>query len=570
MVDLTNFIIQTNILFDIGIVVIVSTVLAYFLKIAKQPLIPAYILAGILIGPHFLKLITNIEEIKILAELGIAFLLFMVGLEIDFKRLKDVGFVAVTSGLIEVVLIFTIGFFIALMLGFLGIEAIYLGLVLAFSSTMVVVKLLSDKNEIGTLHGRIILGTLLLQDIIAIFALSILSTKDLVPLFFPIALIKGIGLLLLAILVSKFILPTFFRFAAKSQELLFLSSVTVLFFFSLFAYSIGFSIVIGAFIAGLGLASLPYNFDIAGQIRPLRDFFATLFFVSLGMQVVFTKFLLILLPLLIFVLLVLLLKPLIISFFVSLLGYKKRTSFLTGLFLAQVSEFSLIIAAQGLLLNHISQNVFSLTVLMAVITMGITAYFISQDEKIYKRISKYLGFIERLPTNRERLEYKSRVEKKEILIFGCHRIGSILLTHLKQLKNKLFIVDYDPGIIKAIIKEKIDCMYGDMTNEEVLNKINFKNIKIIISTVPNLEDNLFLVDHVKNKDPKIIVIMTSNYIREAFELYKAKADYVILPRLLGGESISKLLEYLVKHKKSINKIKDKHIHYLLDTKIYGE
>jgi len=568
--DISSLALNTNILFDIGIILIISTFFAYILKIIKQPLIPAYVLAGILIGPYFLRLITNVSEITILAELGIAFLLFMVGLEIDLKKLKDVGFISLIGGSVEVIILFSIGFFVAFIFGFVPLEAVYLGLVLAFSSTMVVVKLLSDKRELGTLHGRIILGMLLFQDIIAILALSILSNENMGFFLIISSLVKGVGLFILAWLISKFILPELFKFSAKSQELLFLSAVTVVFFFALFAYSIGFSIVIGAFIAGLSLASLPYNFDIAGQIRPLRDFFATLFFVTLGIQLNFNELNNVLIPLIILIIVILLFKPLIIIFFTSLFGYKKRTSFFTGLNLAQISEFSLILIAQGLILGHVSQELFSLTVLAAVITMVTTSYFIQHGNKIYLWLDKKIRFLEYLPTHRERLEYISKDRKRDIVLFGCHRMGSVFLKHLKSVVKNIFVVDYDPEIIKQLIREQIDCMYGDLLNEEVLNKINFKNVKVIISTIPDLEDSIYLLDYAKNINKDVVIITTANYMDDALEMYKNKADYVIIPKIVSGDIISNVLKGIIKNKISIKKIRDDHIHHLLDTKIYGE
>jgi len=568
--DISSLALNTNILFDIGIILIISTFFAYILKIIKQPLIPAYVLAGILIGPYFLRLITNVSEITILAELGIAFLLFMVGLEIDLKKLKDVGFISLIGGSVEVIILFSIGFFVAFIFGFVPLEAVYLGLVLAFSSTMVVVKLLSDKRELGTLHGRIILGMLLFQDIIAILALSILSNENMGFFLIISSLVKGVGLFILAWLISKFILPELFKFSAKSQELLFLSAVTVVFFFALFAYSIGFSIVIGAFIAGLSLASLPYNFDIAGQIRPLRDFFATLFFVTLGIQLNFNELNNVLIPLIILIIVILLFKPLIIIFFTSLFGYKKRTSFFTGLNLAQISEFSLILIAQGLILGHVSQELFSLTVLAAVITMVTTSYFIQHGNKIYLWLDKKIRFLEYLPTHRERLEYISKDRKRDIVLFGCHRMGSVFLKHLKSVVKNIFVVDYDPEIIKQLIMEQIDCMYGDLLNEEVLNKINFKNVKVIISTIPDLEDSIYLLDYAKNINKDVVIITTANYMDDALEMYKNKADYVIIPKIVSGDIISNVLKGIIKNKISIKKIRDDHIHHLLDTKIYGE
>ncbi|MFH1210215.1 MAG: cation:proton antiporter [archaeon] len=559
--------IQTNILFAIGIILIAATLISYIFRIIKQPPILAYILAGLLIGPHVLKIITNTDDIRLLAELGIAFLLFMVGLEIDLKKIKDVFLVSIFGGTIQIALLFLVGFLIALIFSFTSLEGIYLGLVIAFSSTMIVVKLLLDKNELGTLHGRIVLGILLVQDIVAILALSILSNETISFSIFLIALLKGIGLLLLAIIISKYIFPLLFRFASKSQELLFLSSIAICFFFALFAYSIGFSIVIGAFIAGVSLASLPYNYNIAGQIKPLRDFFLTLFFVSLGMELTFVNITSLIIPLIILVLIVIILKPWIIMFFTSLFGYKKRTSFITGLNLAQISEFSLTIVAQGLILGHVSQELFSLTVFLAIITLILTSYMIKYSNSIYQFFSKHLSLLEKLPSNKEELEY--RKDEYDIVLFGCHRMGSVFLKKLKELKKKFLVVDYDSSIIKQLINEKINCIYGDIENEEVLSKIDFKKVKLVISTIPETEDSLFLLNYIRSINPKTLVFLTSRNIDEAFTLYNHKADYVILPRFISGDIVSNIIKDF-HNKETVSKLRNNHIHHLLGINIYGE
>ena len=248
-----------NLFFDIGVVIIIATVFAYIAKFLKQPLIPAYILTGVILGP-VLGLITNTDVITTLSEIGIAFLLFIVGLEMDIRKLKHVGMVASFGGIIQIVSVFTIAFIAALLLGFVVLESVYLALVIAFSSTMVVIKLLSDKKEIDTLHGKIIVGILLLQDIVAIMVLSVLATlSEFSFISLSWSILKGLIALLIALAIGKYIFPKLFTFAAKSQELLFISAVSVSLLYSIFFNYLGFSIVIGAFVAGVSLANLPYN-----------------------------------------------------------------------------------------------------------------------------------------------------------------------------------------------------------------------------------------------------------------------------------------------------------------------
>ncbi|MBI2208477.1 cation:proton antiporter [Candidatus Woesearchaeota archaeon] len=560
---------MANILFDIGFVIIIATVFAYFARLLKQPLIPAYILAGVIIGP-VLGLITNTEIITTLSEIGIAFLLFIVGLEIDVRKLRHVGFVASFGGIIQIVSTFAIAFIISLLLGFFVLESVYIGLIIALSSTMVVVKLLSDKKEVDTLHGKIIIGILLIQDIAAIIALSILvglGKFSFIILLF--SLIKGIAALIVAIAISKYIFPSVFGFAAKSQELLFISAVALSFLYAIAFNYLGFSIAIGAFIAGVSLANLPYSLEVIGKIKSLRDFFSVMFFVSLGMALLLGSFDAIIKPFAILLLLVIIIKPLIIIFTTAFFGYKKRTAFLTSISLAQVSEFSLIIAAQGLLLGHVSQEIFSLTVMLAIITLIFTTYFVKFDDSIYKSISKYLDIFDRFSENREGLEYMPRDKRAEIILCGYNRIGYGIVKTLRKMKKKLLVVDFNPETIKSLIKEKVPALYGDIGDIEILERLGFKRARMVISTIPTKIDNKLLIMTAKKENKKIIVFVTASQINEALELYDAGADYVVLPHFLGGEHLSLLIEDFTSNINRIIEHKIRHIKELRERHSLG-
>jgi len=552
-------------LFSIAGIIVLAAIFAFLAKYFKQPMIPVYVLAGIILGPLVLGLIKDMELIKSLSEIGIAFLLFIVGLQMDLKKLKEVGLFSAVTGTLQVVLTFILGFFVSVKLGFNEIEAVYIGLILAFSSTMVVIKLLSDKSKLHTLHGRIIIGILLVQDLIVIFALSLLNSfNNFSYLVVLTALVNGILLLLVAIFVNLVFLKRVFKFAAKSQELLFLASVSVCFGFILLAHYLGFSIAIGAFIAGVGLATLPYSFDIVGVVKPLKDFFATIFFVSLGMEVVFfnLKFE----PLLYFLLIVILFKPLVVMLCASVFGYERRTSFLSSISLAQVSEFSLIIAAQGLILGFITQELFSMTVLLAIITIILTSYFIKHEEYVYEKVKKFLSVFEGMNVFKQDLGYKDENRNEEIVLFGCNRMGSLFLNVFKKLGKNICVVDNNPEIVKCLMKDKVECIYGDASNLEVFGKIN-KNVKLVVSTVPDEDLSLFLIRHFKKKK----VIVTTEHVSEALELYKEGAAYVIIPHVLSGELIAGVLRKIVKGGfKGLGKLKEEHVRHLKNLKVYGE
>jgi len=531
-----------DIFFEIGLIIIIATVFAFIIKKLKQPLIPAYIITGLLIGPIY-GLITNNELITTLSEIGIAFLLFIVGLEMNMKKLKEVAVVAGLGGTIRSISMFSIGFILAIIMGFITMEAIYIGIIIAFSSTMIVIKLLSDKRELDTLHGRIVVGILLLEDMLAIFALSILTSlngNSFASIAF--ALVKGALLLSMIWIFSKFLFPKIFKFSAKSQELLFLTSISVCFLFSIIAYYLNFSIAIGAFLAGLSLANLPYNFVIIGKVRSLRDFFATIFFVSLGMELSFKNVSHLITPIIVLLVIIILIKPLITMFLCSFFGYKRRVSFLTSLSLAQISEFSLIIVAQGLILGHISRNIFTLTILVAIITMILTSYFIKFDNNIYSKIKKSLKPFDNFTKKYEELEYMPQKRKIDVILCGHDRLGYGIGRTIRGLKKNLLVVDYNPEIIKSLIKKRISCLYGDVSDLEILERLPLKDAEMIISSVPSSKVNKLLIEKIKEVNKEATIYVTTTDVEKALKLYKAGADYVILPHFLGGEHVSLLIE----------------------------
>jgi len=486
------------IIFDLGIILILAAVLAFIAKIIKQPLIPAYVLTGLIIGPLFLGYINNTDLILAFSEIGIAFLLFTAGLEISFKKIKEANLKKIALiGTLQVAAIFATVYFLADFLGLTTLQAAYLGIILAFGSTMVDIKLLSDRGELVTLHGRLIIGILLLQDLIAIVAIVVFSTGGFAVTPIVIAFAKLAGILAAAILLQKYVLNKLFRFAAKSSELLLLSSLAVLFLFIILAYVSEISIVIGAFIAGVSLANSPFKLELESRISPLRDFFAILFFVALGMQLVFTgvgQNLTILFALLLGAFL---LKPLITLILLRITGYKSKTSFETAISLAQLSEFSLIIGLIGVMAGVLDTALFSTIILATIITMSVTPYFIKYKERMYRVVRYPMRVFKFLPTS-ENLEYM--VEgKKETLLIGAHRMGGVLLKKFLTQKEKLLVIDYNPEIVGTLIKKKISSIYGDITSPELMKNLNLKDLKLVVSTVPGFEENMHILKTLKKR-----------------------------------------------------------------------
>ena len=541
------------IIFDIAFILIVSAIIAFIARALKQPLIPAYVLTGFIIGPMVLGLVQNVEVIKTLSEIGIAFLLFAAGLEISFKKIKEANLKKIgLIGTFQILIVFFLTLILRNLIGLNQMQAVYIGIVLAFGSTMVVIKLLSDKGELITMHGRIVLGILLLQDLFAILAIAVFMSGGFAfaPIF--MAIIKLVAILLFALLLQTFILNRLFRFAATSTEMLLLSSLGVLFLFVVLSYLADLSIVIGAFIAGVSLANSPFKLELESRITPLRDFFAILFFVALGMQIVFTG-IVSYLDLFVFLLVVaILIKPFITFILLRIGGYRPKTSFLSAISLAQMSEFSLIIGMLGLTLGVLNPEIFSTIVLATIITMGLTTYFIEFKNRFFIIFEKPMKLFKFLPIH-EKLEYRDK-KNKSILLIGSHRMGSILLKSLLERKDELLVIDYNPEIINSLKTKRISCIYGDLSSPEILDKINIYDLKLVVSTVPNFDDNLFLLRKMKERNKKVKVILTADKIDDAMNLYDEGADYVILPKVVAGEEVVDI----IKSKGTLNKKRSEH------------
>jgi Kef-type K+ transport system membrane component KefB/Trk K+ transport system NAD-binding subunit len=551
-----------NLLYDIGIIIILATVGGYVARLLRQPLIPAYIVMGILLGP-VLGVVHDAQTIMTLSEIGIAFLLFSVGLELDVRKLKDMGDVVVIGGAAQCALMFGLGYLCGRLLGFVPLSAIYLGLVVSFSSTMVVIKLLSDKYELDTLHGRIIIGTLLLQDLLAILAISMLRTVD--GGWTGAAglnLLLGAVLLVVSFFLGKWLFPPLFRHAAKSLEMLFLLAVSVCFLFALLFQLFGFSIAVGAFLGGVILGNLPYNIEIVSRVRPLKDFFGVLFFSTIGLLVSFANLQSMVPVLLVLFALTVIVSPLLTILLCSLFGYTKRTAFLTGLNMSQVSEFALILALGGLAAGHITQPLFSAILGLTILTIMVSAYLSKYEDQLYALFGRFFTVFERLSTVSHDLENMSEESRHDVVLVGYDRTAYSIFRTLRRMRKDFVVVDFDPDVVRHLLDQNVPCIYGDIGDPEVLEKLRLHQVRLVISTIPNFQENMLLVQRVKRDHSRANIIVTSYQAEDALELYSAGADYVIIPHFLGGEHVSYMLEDITTNLDKLINAKLEHIREL--------
>lgn len=556
--------------FELGLIIITASTLALIAYFIKQPIILAYILTGVVLGPGFFNIIEGKELIDGLAMVGIAFLLFMVGLELDIKKLKTLGKVSLVTGLGQIIFTGFFGVIIALLLGFSLISSFYIAIALTFSSTIIVVKLLSEKHDNNSLYGKIAIGFLLVQDFVALIALIFLSGLtpntnggeilfDILQVFIKAGAIFGI----IAVL-SATIIPVVFKFIAKSQEFLFLASISWCFLMAFSVTFLGLTVEIGAFLAGVSLASLPYTEDIISKIKPLRDFFIIIFFVLLGTQMDLSLSDN-LIKVLIFSLFVLIGNPFIVTVLMAILGFKKRTSFLASVTVAQISEFSLIVAAAGYKLGHITQSDVSTVATVGIVTITISTYMIMYSEKLYSFISKFIKIPER--KNNIHLEnYLEKVDlpvKDHVIIVGHHVMGSRITEKLISMKKKIVVVDFDPEVVnKLTCHPGVTCLYGDIEEEEIFSKLNINKASMVVSTIPDIKTNIFLIKRAKKSNPKIVVMVATGHTHEAFDLYAAGADYVILPYVLGGDHSSLLIQKIDENPGHVKLLKEEHLREL--------
>jgi Kef-type K+ transport system membrane component KefB len=539
-----------NVFFSITVIIVLASIVALIFRLLKQPEILAYILTGILIGPLGLFHLGNIDIFKGMAEVGITLLLFMIGLEIKVTDLSSAKSTLLV-GPAQIAFSFIIAYLINLAFGFPIIASLYLSLALTFSSTIIVVKILSDKRELHSLYGKMSLGILLTQDFVAILFLIFLSgfsTKtggfDTLTQF-GIILLKAIIIFGIVFYLSQKVFPKVVEFLAKSQELLFLLSLAWVFGFAALVSSpyIGFSIEIGGFLAGLALANSIANYQIIAKAKILRDFFIVIFFVLLGMQMVISNLSAIIVPAIVLSLFVLIGKPFVTMLVMGDLGYKKRTSFLTGISISQVSEFSLIVVFLGNKLGQIPNEFVSLITLVSIITFVLSTYLFGNAKKIYLSVSKVLTFLEDKGSKKEEFVQGDGFEdlKNHIVVVGGDQMGMSILDALEDEKEEIVVIDFDPNVVKKLQGKHVHKLFGDISDLDIQQRAKLEKAKLVISTIPDMEDNLLLLNELQHENRKAKVVVIAMERHEARTLYKAGADYVVLPYLAGGRQVAKIL-----------------------------
>ncbi len=569
---------EYNLFYQITLVLVLAGIIAMVVSYFKQPSIIAYILTGLIVGPIGYSKLHEGGSLDALGQIGITLLLFMVGLELDLKRLKQLGKVAVLTGLGQIFFTSIAGFVISTLLGFQPITSLYLALALTFSSTIIVVKLLGEKKDLQSLYGRIVVGFLIVQDFAALILLLVLGGtktatasdvfRSLLGWQYALAMVvKVLILVLILIWVSKQVFPKFLDKFGKSDELLMIFSLAWALGLSAFMSlpAVGFSLEVGGFVAGLALANSQVHYEISARIKSLRDFFLIIFFIVFGTKLVFAGIGASILPAIIFSLYVSIGNPIIMMFIMSALGYSSRTSFFAAVTTAQVSEFSFVLVALGNRLGHVSNEAMGMLTLVGIITISISSYTILYTRQIYEFLEPFLKLFD-FKRGKAEKGLEIGLLKNHMILAGANRLGSRFLHSLSSEKHKLLIVDFDPHIHHLHNQENREVICGDITDPYIQEQINLPFAKLVISTIPDFHDNLALLSHIKQrvveaktKMPKLIFVAQND--TESKTLYEQGVDYVLSPHCVGGVHLSSILENS-EGLKQLKKLKADHINLL--------
>ncbi|TSC93425.1 MAG: sodium/hydrogen exchanger [Candidatus Berkelbacteria bacterium Licking1014_7] len=540
---------------DLGVIFIAAAISGVILRLFNLPLIVAYILAGIFLGANFLGIITDKEIIENLSSLGVALMLFMVGLELSWSKIKQFSKQAIIIGIGQIIATGLVGYFLALSFGYQTIIGFYIALIFAFSSTVIVVKLLSDRRDINSLYGKISIGVLMIQDLVAIVALIFLyGSQDLNNISatqtLALNIVKVFMLVILIYVFKQKLLPIIFKRMAHSTELLLIASIGWAFIMAISSYILGFGLEIGAFLAGVALASLPYRLEISAQTKSLRDFFITLFFVTLGLNVVFDFSQWNLAQIVIWILFIIVGQTLIVMILMGALGYRRRTSFQTAITLAQVSEFSFLIIAIAVSREIITKTLGSELTIIGIISIIISTILIEHIDNIYYRLAKFLKIFEKSSGIMAEDKIKIPAELTDhVIVFGADHIGKQVLESLQKIKHNMLVVDFNPDVIKILSEAGIPSIYGDMGDPEFINALGLERASMIISTTHDFHDNLQLVKKISQVNKNSIIFVMANTPEEAIELYRAGAERVILPSTLVSDLYKEIIINFKKRKR---------------------
>jgi len=542
---------ESELVIDIAMCIIAAWVLGVAFQTVRQPLILAYLIAGFAIGPFGFRWVTNPHSIETISSIGLILLLFMIGLEIDLKKMLSAGRLITLLGAVQILGCLAIGWVCFLLLGMVGTwyEALYLGFAAALSSTVIIVKILYEKRELETLAGRLTLGVLVLQDLAAILFLAIQpNLKNPALGFVGLAFAKVAGLVTFGFVVSRFVLPPIFRAVARLPELVLVGALAWCFALAGLAHLLGLSREMGALIAGVAISTYPYTLDVASKVTSIRDFFVTLFFVGLGMSIPWPS-----LDVIAGMGIVagLLLLSRLITVFVPLYLMRNghRMSLLPAINLCQMSELSLVLLALGKASGDVSEKTMTIAAFAFAFLAVLSTYGITRNEGLLQWVVPWLNRLGLPDLPGASGGHEAAAHTKRIFLLGFSWTASSLLAEIRrsapELLPDLVVVDFNPHVNEQLRRRGVDVIYGDISQRDTLLHAGINHAEVVVCSLPNSllkgATNLKLLRLVRSLNSTAQIIVHAERLADVSPLYAEGADYVITPRLLEAEHLLELV-----------------------------
>lgn len=530
---------------EIAALLVMAAVIGFLGIILRQPLIVSFIAVGLIAGPSALDVVRSNDQISLLSELGIAVLLFLVGIKLDVKLIRSLGMVSLLTGLGQVAFTSIFGYLIGLTLGLGHITSLYVAVALTFSSTIIIVKLLSDKREIDSLHGQIALGFLIVQDLVVVLAMIVLSAIGIGAAgkgghgggSVLMVLASGVAMVAVVILFVRYIANALTERLAHAPELLVIFAIAMAAMFAAFADIVGLGKEVGGLLAGVALASTPYRETIAARLAPLRDFLLLFFFIALGSALDLSLLGAHVSGAIVFSLFVLIGNPLIVLAIMGAMGYRKRTGFLAGLTVAQISEFSLIFVAMGVSLGHVQEDALGLVTMVGLVTIAVSTYMITYSHQLYAVFEPLIGVFERRGTPREPSDAGlHREDGYKVIVFGLGRFGTAIGIRLKKRNIRVLGVDFNPLAVRRWRELGLETEFGDATDPEFVAELPLSRAEWIVSTVPihptglsHEDTRTTLIQLTRTSGFKGRIAVSSHHVQDTQELFASGADIVLEP-----------------------------------------
>jgi Kef-type K+ transport system membrane component KefB len=553
---------------EVAALLVMAAAIGFLGIILRQPLIVSFIAVGLIAGPSGFDVVRSDEQISLMSQLGIAVLLFLVGIKLDVKLIRSLGPVALLTGLGQVAFTSIFGYFIGLALGLDHITSLYIAVALTFSSTIIIVKLLSDKREIDSLHGQIALGFLIVQDLVVVLAMIVLSAIGIGAGdaqagghggsgSVVVLLASGLAMVALVVLFVRYVANPLTERLARAPELLVIFAIAQAAMFAAVGDFVGLGKEVGGLLAGISLASTPYRETIAARLAPLRDFLLLFFFIALGSTLDLSLLGAHVSGAIVFSLFVLIGNPLIVLAIMGAMGYRKRTGFLAGLTVAQISEFSLIFIAMGVSLGHVTQDALGLVTMVGLVTIAASTYMITYSHQLYAVFEPLLGIFERrgTPSEPDHADM-NRGQTHDILIFGLGRLGTAIGMRLQKHGVRVLGVDFNPLALRRWRELGLDARYGDATDAEFVAELPLAGARWVVSTIPihptglsHEDTRTTLIQLTRMSGFRGMIAVTSHSGPDTEELFASGADIVLEPfqdaadraveLLMGSEQIER-------------------------------